>query len=80
GVGFESDQNLAHYQILRPIIEAPSETFQPNGTASSSASPSSLRPAQPIIPGAGAIPGSPIGTTELQLPSIQDSTKRPRGN
>jgi LPS export ABC transporter protein LptC len=74
GIGFESDQNLAHYQILRPTIEAPSGTFQPNGTTSPNSS-TSLRPAQPLIPGAGAIPGSNNGRTELRLPSIQDTAK-----
>ena len=57
GIGFESDQNLEHYHILHPTILAPSGSL---GTQSPGAQ-NSLRPAQPAIPGAGAMQGAPLG-------------------
>ncbi len=54
GIGFESDQNLAHYHILHPTIIAPSGTFS---TSHGTPAP----PAQPYIPGSNAMQQQPLG-------------------
>ena len=72
GIGFESDQNLAHYHILRPIIETPTGEFQMNGSGEVSPNQPSLKPEQPVIPGSGAMKGA----TRLELPAISDTSAK----
>lgn len=63
GVGFESDQSLEHYRIMRPVIVTPSAALQSSG-------PNTLfKPAQPAVPGARAI------NRTIGLPRL-DSGKR----
>jgi len=76
GHGFQSDQNLTNYQILRPTIVAPPEVLQnPNMTnASRPNSPS------PIIPSPSGN-STPFGIPELNKPAtsgtkLNDSTKK----
>lgn len=55
GIGFESDQNLEHYHILRTTIVEPSSTFEtPNSSGND------LKPATPEVPGAGAMQSAPL--------------------
>jgi LPS export ABC transporter protein LptC len=56
GIGFESDQNLEHYHIMRPTIIAPSATFEARKSQSQE-----LRPETPQVPGAGAMQAKPLG-------------------
>ena len=56
GIGFESDQNLEHYHILRPTILAPSSTF-----GAQTSQRDALRPATHPVPGAGAMQQQPFG-------------------
>lgn len=65
GIGFDGDQNLTHYSILRPTIEAPAETW------STGARPS-LKPEQQEIPGSRAFAPQP----QLQLGIPDSSNKR----
>ena len=65
GIGFESDQGLAHYRILHPVIEAPTSTYE----QSTGTNRPSLKPEQPIIPGARAMNGTP----GFSLPNITDT-------
>lgn len=64
GIGFEADQNLTHYQILRPTIEAPANSW-------SSGRGNTLKPDQPEVPGSRAF--TPQPSFQLQL---ADSTRR----
>ena len=56
GIGFESDQNLEHYHIMRPIIVAPNGTFETRKS-----SENELKPLTPEVPGAGAMKSAPLG-------------------
>ncbi|HEY3875310.1 MAG TPA: LPS export ABC transporter periplasmic protein LptC [Candidatus Kapabacteria bacterium] len=60
GIGFESDQNLEHYHILRPAILTPSESFQTHAN-------DQLRPETPQVPGAGAMQGTPLAPMALPI-------------
>jgi LPS export ABC transporter protein LptC len=64
GIGFQSDQSLAHYQILRPTIETPGDvwTDQTHQT---------LKPEPTEIPGTRAFTPQP----QLQL-QLADSARR----
>jgi LPS export ABC transporter protein LptC len=63
GVGFESDQNLEHYHIMRPTIVQPSDAF---GSRPKSSSDNPLKPDAPQIPGAGAIQSTPGFTRPME--------------
>lgn len=54
GIGFESDQNLEHYHIMRPTILTPTESFQTHSNQNT------LKPETPQIPGAGAMQAEPL--------------------
>jgi LPS export ABC transporter protein LptC len=56
GIGFESDQNLEHYHILRPTIISPSGTFETRKSSTND-----LKPATPEVPGSGAMQAAPLG-------------------
>jgi LPS export ABC transporter protein LptC len=53
GMGFDGDQNLTHYQILRPTIEAPASSW------SNSNPTNSVKPEQPEVPGSHAFTPQP---------------------
>jgi hypothetical protein len=57
GIGFESDQNLEHYHIMRPTIVSSSDEFG----ARKPSSDNDMKPATPEIPGAGAMKAAPLG-------------------
>jgi LPS export ABC transporter protein LptC len=59
GIGFESDQNLEHYHIMRPTIVSSSEEFSTRKPSSDN----DLKPATPEVPGAGAMKAAPLGLT-----------------
>ena len=54
GEGFESDQDLTHYHILRPTITAPAGTFE-SGAHGKSEPSNPLRPTPPPIPGSSVL-------------------------
>jgi LPS export ABC transporter protein LptC len=56
GIGFESDQNLEHYHIMRPTIVSSSDVFG----ARKPSSDNDLKPATPEVPGAGAMQAAPL--------------------
>lgn len=68
GIGFDGDQNLSHYQILRPTIEAPAGTWRGEGS-------SSLKPEQQEVPGSRAF--TPPPTLQLGPGANGDTSKRP---
>ena len=73
GIGFESDQNLSHYRILRPTIVAPSQTM----TSPSASQPSNQTNApQPALPQSTF--GSPPKNDPFHpaSPFARDTTKR----
>ncbi len=55
GIGFESDQNLENYHILRPTIVAPAGAFE-----SHKSSGNDLKPQEQTVPGAGAMQQKPV--------------------
>jgi LPS export ABC transporter protein LptC len=57
GIGFESDQSLEHYHIMRPIIVSSSDEFG----ARKSSSDNDLKPPTMQVPGAGAMRTAPLG-------------------
>jgi len=62
GIGFESDQNLMHYRILRPVIVTPSGVFEINTRKNESGpqrSENVLKPHTQSVPGAGAFTTTP---------------------
>jgi LPS export ABC transporter protein LptC len=68
GIGFDGDQNLSHYTILRPTIEAPAETWRGQGTPS-------LKPEQQEVPGSHAF--TPPPTLQLGPGAKTDTSKAP---
>ncbi len=62
GIGFESDQNLEHYHILRPTIVAPT------GSLTGPSSGNALKPPVQTVPGAGAMQATPV-------PILRDSLR-----
>ncbi|HEX5316265.1 MAG TPA: LPS export ABC transporter periplasmic protein LptC, partial [Candidatus Kapabacteria bacterium] len=57
GIGFESDQNLEHYHIMRPTIIAPTGSYEMQ-TPGSRTMPA---PQLQTVPGAGAMREQPLG-------------------
>lgn len=71
GLGFESDQSLEHYHILRPVIVAPSESLGARNRVGSSGG-NDLKPVPQAVPGEGAMKGEAIS---LQ-PVLTDTTAK----
>jgi LPS export ABC transporter protein LptC len=69
GIGFDGDQNLTHYHILRPTIEAPAGTWTTSETPS-------LKPEQPEVPGSRAFtPQPPIELRLRDTTTARDSAR-----